>query len=852
MKSSDSSPAFSSRPVISRLCIAVCAALFVPIAESYAASTETIVFNIQATSLTTALNQFAEQSGLQLIYTSDMTSGLDAPVLKGQLMVDDALRRLLQGSGLQFRHGAGRTVVLERVPEPPPKVRGDTETVLPTIDVSGTPDTTTQDVGYSAVRSSGATRTDTPLKEVPQTVNVVNSQVIEAQQAQNLTDVVRNVSGVVAQSVNPQGGLDRFKIRGFNDDNSNIMVDGMSTMSSQGGGAGVSMDNVERVEVMKGPESILAGSVSPGGVINVVSKKPTVDTIRTAKVQYGSYGDKKLALDLGGAITDDEIFTYRLNMSKRDVSTSQADYTGAQEDLFAPAIGFKNDAINLIVGGDVTHSRQPMTAYTVALPGSNHPADFSPQRYGNKDDHFEIDQKRVYYDFTYEIPQNVFESMSFNSRANYTSSVFDIRTHTISYMGALSGRPNAPAVTVPGSCTADDIGAPGCEPSFLPDGYYLQDFGSTLNTHSWMIQNDLRFTFHTGEVQHKVLLGADRSQTSYRQDTNNPLGQSGLPTPDSYTGPIDMNDRLEAEYLGRVSMGDSVTYRSSDEKVDYLFQDQLSWKKWRLLVSYKRNQYTFTSGSYDADYNFTQATSQEAKWTHNYGLAYVFNPQITAYVNRNEGFQPNSNPGLAQALPPTESLQHEAGLKFNFLDGRLQLTTSVFRIEKSNVVTLDELTGLYFVGAGRKVRGFETDLQGRFLPGWNVIASFSYNDVINPKSTVTGEELIGSGLPKRTASLYTSYELQDGSFKGLGAGLGVYAQDRNYGEDSIAKSSEPLVIPGQAQTDVNVFYNQPVYRVNLGVKNVFGRTLYSTTSSRDYVPISYSEPVWTLSASYDF
>ncbi|MCK9609242.1 MAG: TonB-dependent receptor [Methylomonas sp.] len=291
-------------------------------------------YNIPAGSLAGSLNRLAETSGLQLIYDSAIAEGLSSKGLSGNYTPEAALQQLLHNTGLSYRLSENGNVVIERQQL---NYKQD-PAALPAVNVVGKAvydSTDPYNSDYRLPNASTATKTDTPIMETPFSVQVVPKQVLEDQQVVRLDQAVRNVAGVNTSSLN-QGNTDGFIIRGFQ--NNITYRDGMLLPTFLGGGTTKrEMANLERVEVLKGPGSILFGRSEPGGIINMVTKQPLATPYYSLQQQFGSYDFYRTTIDATSPLTKDDTLLYRLNMSY-ETAGSFRDFVDSERVFIAPVL----------------------------------------------------------------------------------------------------------------------------------------------------------------------------------------------------------------------------------------------------------------------------------------------------------------------------------------------------------------------------------------------------------------------------------------------------------------------------------------------------------------------------------
>jgi len=271
-------------------------------------------FAIAAQSLEGVLTEFAEQAGVQLLVRTELVEGLRSPGLSGRYTPEEALSNLLAGTGFTYRRDSLGTLTLERAASPPPEPLAQAApppepevVVLPILTVTASP---LDETSYNVLDASTATKTDTPIMETPVSIQVVPQRVLADQQAIDLEDALKNVSGVTPQfGFSYRPGL---VIRGF-ESRENQRRDGVLVRETR-----QSLANVDRVEVLKGPAAILYGSAEPGGVINLVTKRPQTEPYYSLSQQFGSFDTYRTLLDATGSLIPGGSLSYRLNFEYLD------------------------------------------------------------------------------------------------------------------------------------------------------------------------------------------------------------------------------------------------------------------------------------------------------------------------------------------------------------------------------------------------------------------------------------------------------------------------------------------------------------------------------------------------------
>ncbi|MCX2195139.1 TonB-dependent receptor plug domain-containing protein [Pantoea agglomerans] len=344
--------------------------------------------------------------------------------------------------------------------------------------------------------SSAATRTNLSLQDTAQSVQVVSRKLIEDRQEVSVEEALRNAGGVTMQGGNR--GLNTINIRGFNVTSGS--TDGVLNPNTNNNGSATgysNIDGIERVEVLKGPQAVMAGNSSPAGSVNVVRKAPTADPLHTIKFEAAKYGEVKTAIDLGGPLNDDKTFRYRLNASTMRADNSFPDFNGKRADYVAPALAWVTDKTNFKVGAEFNVSRSSGPAATLYTNGRIQR--LPVYRLGDKDNHFAGNSKTVYY----ELNQDLTDNWSFNSKASYLDNTLNYRIHE-TYLAMPNG-----ALTT-------------------------HELGNKQDLNSISLQNDVRGKFDTGPLTHNVLVGYDYQHS---KTTSWDLPQGRIFTTGNYNDP---------------------------------------------------------------------------------------------------------------------------------------------------------------------------------------------------------------------------------------------------------------------------------------------------------------------------
>ncbi|SFB15901.1 iron complex outermembrane recepter protein [Rhizobium sp. NFR07] len=709
-------------------------------------------FSIPAQSVSSALVRYSTLTGVNLVYDGELSGGLRSSAVNGQLSKEQALGRLLAGTGLTYRFGANDTVTIVAPQQGSAAIGGDATTleaiVLQGGDAPGS---------YEAAESSVGTKTDTPLRDVPQSIQVVKRSVLEDQQATSLTQALENVSNV-RESSTAGNRAATFITRGFA--SNTYAIDG-SVLNATGSRPEVNPDlaGVERVEVLKGPASVLYGRGEPGGLINIVTRRPTQELTAEATTQIGSYGFRRAEATASGALSEDGAWTGRIT----GAAQREGGFIDQRQDSERQYIGGvlewspdEDTRVNLSV--DNTHQKQPFDRGLIVGPDNEI---VGPYHRFLGEDWSMVDSRKTRIALTAE--HQALEWLKFRSTVRYD----DAYTHDtgIDYQG-------------------------------------LDDDDSSLMTRRYsdrvedMSNLDLQFegimTFDTGTVGHTVLAGVEhvRSRMDFWSARAN---IDPINIYDPVYGALKPTPRINNIYVQ-----DIVTS-------SIYLQDQIDFNdQWKALAGIR---YDYFDHEVNSDFN-EEPPFDGGAVTWRAGLVYQPTDRLSFYTSYATSFMPQSALGTDnQVLDPEEGWQVEAGVKADLSD-RVSATFSVFQITKKNVaVAIDETDFSELIGEQRS-RGAEIDVTGEITDGWQIIASLGYVDAEVTKDKVdlepgevstVGNQLIGT--PHWSGSLWTTYEFQTGKLEGLKLGAGITAVGERTGD-----LENSFFVDGYYRVDASVSY----------------------------------------------
>ncbi len=647
------------------------------------------------------------------------------------------------------------------------EVPGDAEDAR-TIIVTGVSD------GYAASNSATATKTDTPLIDVPQTVNVITREQLDDQAHHSLGDVLRYVPGTtVGQG---EGNRDQITLRGQNT-TSDFFLDGVRDDVQYYRG----LYNLDRVEILKGPYALIFGRGGGGGIINRVQKTPLLtDTKISGRASANSFGAYDVSADINTPLSDNAAF--RVNADYENID-GHRDYYEGERYAINPylavklgdnwKVGLSYEYVNddrVVDRGIPSQNGAPLAGYRdqfFGVPGVNRTtleAHIAKLRVdGQLTDNLSLTSTLLYGDYD----------------KNYTN------------------------VFANGAVAANNTVA-------------LNGYSDTTTRENFIGQANLVWDIATGGVDHKILFGLEYGdQKSDNQRFNAVLSSGSL----NLTNVIFPTVTFPAITNNTAS---KVTFASA------YVQDQISLGDHFDIVAGLRYDNFEIKGTDIAGGNRAFGRKDE-KISPRFGL--IFKPQenISIYSSYSQSFQPRSGnqfltlSTVQENLAPEKFTNYELGGKWD-LAGGLSLTAAVFQLDRSNATTPDPSNVLLSINTGgTRVKGVELSATGRITPAWQMSAGYAYQD-----ATLRGNDAVRlSQVPKHQASLWNRYDFN----RSVGAGIGIIHQSSQF-----ASISNSVRLPGYTRVDAALFYalNNKV-KVQLNIENLLDKSYFSDAHNNNNI-----------------
>lgn len=637
--------------------------------------------------------------------------------------------------------------------------------------------------GYVAKRSATGSKSDIPLKDIPQSVSVVGKQEMDDRGVVNKVDeALLYTPGVNAQPFGTDGDTDWYYIRGFDATQTGVFLDGLNLFSYSFGGFQIDPFMLERVEVLKGPASVLYGGSNPGGIIDLVRKRPTDGPLFYTDIGINSNGNAFTGVDLSDKVGSSDTMTYRLT-GKIAGGDNYSDFSHDTRGFIMPQLSIApDDATSINIWGyagalDQVHTGNGFFPYEGTVtnrPGVGKiPRDFFP---GEPDiDQGNYQQQMLGYDIKHEFDNG----WSFTQNARYSH----LNKHEVGPYAY-------------GYASATELNRIG--------------FEHWTEVNSFSIDNRAETEFDLGATEHKLMLGLDYKYFQIDQ-VQAAAGATPISVIDPVYGAVQPPNRI---YINQVT---------TQQQLGAYVQDQIRFGGGWLATLNGRYDYVDTETDNGPTYwaptqDFTYGYDKGA-FSGRAGLAYEFANGVTPYVSVATFFNPIVATSLTNNIKPEEGDQFEVGLKYEptFFDGTI--TASLFQITKKNVVVTDPLTTLSSQIGEVRSRGFEFEGKANITDDWKAIAGFSYTDLEITEDA--NAALIGNSpylQPKVQASLWLDYTIPRGALEGVSVGGGIRYQGWSW-----ADMENNNKVPGAAVFDAAIRYEKEGWGASLNVTNLFDK-----------------------------
>ncbi|AOM78784.1 TonB-dependent receptor [Pedobacter steynii] len=695
---------------------------------------------------------------------------------------------------------------------------------LQTVEVIGT-----SKRKYYGDYSFSATKIAALNKDIPQAISSVSKELIADRQAFTLADAVKNVPSVTQNSY-----YNQFSIRGINQNEEGAIVNGMRTRQFYF--LQPLTNNLERIEVIKGPASASFSSADPGGTINLVTKKPLSEDRKQVSISAGSFSTIRGALDFTGPLNQEKSLLYRLNVGYED-SKSFRDLQFKKAYLIAPSFSYiPTDKTSLNVELVLNHNKTRLDrgqSIFGAIAGQTDlkstPITFSM---GESNDRYRTQDLMLMSNLSHAFTKDIVFNIAY-MKQTWDEDLLEHRTT------------NAYGVDETGKAIPTLAGLRAVQRQ------------QTLNTDNLSSY----FSIHaiTGPIQHKIVLGYDRisvqkyrggaesSAQGYRLKAGgvaakyDPLNKdlylfqsvSGVSAPVPNVAHFDLAKPI-------YTLRDLSEYHFTQNEIPpahalangIYIQDQLKYDKLTLLLGLRQEWHD--------DYSNYKLSNEKTvfrqKLLPRLGITYEFNSNINIYGTYLQGYQPQGNTSNLVVVPPPAGTNYkplksdlkEIGAKSEWLNRTLMVNLSVFEVNQKNLLmnANDPVDANRLIERGaQRSRGVELEASGFILPNWQFNAGYSYVDAIIMEDydpALKGQRV--QNTPQHSGSFWTRYDLNDSRlFEGIGFGAGL-----QYSGNKLPWYTRDFRLPAYTLMDAAVYYSPPKSNVQLAmnINNVFNSTYW--------------------------
>lgn len=669
------------------------------------------------------------------------------------------------------------------------------QNVLPQIQVVGV----NQD-GFST-QTVSTTKSDKPLFETPQSISVVTRELMDARQATTLDEAIETVAGVTSSTLGRRG-WDDFIIRGQSASDT-MYLDGLRI--GQANWIAQEIYGAERIEVIKGPASIYFGQVTPGGTVNIISKRPRPEVLNQVGFTVGNYGYLQGTFDFGRQIeSENGKAAFRVNGMAMN-SDDPTDNVWFKNRYIAPSVsldfGARTDFTILAAINQRQYVRQqgiPVAASSLINNGVSVPQSFFTGDYTVAP--YDAEQKSIGYALTHR-----FDS-GWTLNQTYRHLEMDLTGQLASINGPLTAAGN------------------------FNRNVLSQDFWGRSDG----LDTNVAKTFNWGGLKHNVMVGFDAMNDKlYRDSRRCAIAAQNIYNP-VFGRPITA--------CVITSIVDTTLAQNGLYVRDYIdFSDQLS-------VSMSLRHDSASLKTVNVQTGSATNTDSSANTGH-VGFVYKATQNVAPYISYATSFLPQTGITVGGSpIAPEEGKQSEIGVKFLSDDKRFSASFAYYDLTRKNLAQTDDLNPGFQVAIGeQRTKGYEAEIAADLKSGWQLSGALSLLDAVITEASASQAATVGqwlSNVPRKTANILANYRF-DGALQGWGVGVGV----RYVGDKTTTSAS--YIVPAYTVADANISYQGQGYRVQLNIKNVFDKEYLAGASNANWVPVGNPRAVM-LKTTFDF
>ena len=619
----------------------------------------------------------------------------------------------------------------------------------------------------AARHSATATKTDTPIEKTPQSISVVTSEEMALHQPKSVKEALSYTPGVAVGTRGASNTYDYLIIRGFAADgqSQNNYLDGLKMQGNFYNDAVVDPYMLERAEILRGPVSVLYGKSNPGGLLNMVSKRPTTESLKEVQFKMGTNSLFQTGFDFSDALDDDGVYSYRLTGLAR---SSNAQQEGAEEQRYTIAPSFSWRPDNKTNFTFLSYfQNEPETGYYGWLPkegtvdplpnGDRLPTNFNE---GAGNNTYSRNEKMVGYSFEHSFNDTFTVRQNLRYAENKTA-----QNSVYGYGMCSDPMYSSNPATSPCASIAPSEWGHYLTRQYVIDNEKLQNFA---------VDTQLQSAFATGSVDHTLLTGVDFMRM--RNDIDSWFGYAGSVAPSD----IYNLDRSDFDFSSHPIPSGAYQILNKQKQTGVYVQDQAQWDQ--VLVTLG-GRYDWVKQDSLNRVSGTQDSRDDKKFTWRGGVNYLFKNGITPYFSYSESFEPASTTGAdGNIFAPSKGKQYEAGVKYVPEERPVVLTGAIYQLTKTNNLMADPAGSFFSVEGGEiRARGVEIEAKAALSASVNVVGSYTYTEAeyttdTNYKGNTPAQ------VPKHMASVWGDYTFYDGVLSGLTLGTGGRFTGSSYGD----------------------------------------------------------------------
>ena len=638
--------------------------------------------------------------------------------------------------------------------------------------------------GFVASGNATGTKTATPIEEVPQATSILTRNRLNVQGLDGVSDAFRYTPGVKGEAFGNDTRVNFLRFRGFNDNGNAVFRDGLQLRSSGFGQFQPELYGVQRVTVLRGPSSGLFGLGNPGGLVNLVTKRPPATLSGEVEAELGSFNHQEGRIDVGGPVAGGEWLRFRLTAVGRS-SDTQVDFVDDDRLYVAPAFTVKPTSATTVTvlshyqRGDTGSTNQFLPAAGTVRDNPN--GDIDRDTFTGNPNFDDYD--RTVYSVGYVADHRFTKWLQVSQNLRYNT--LDVDSEQV-FGGGLQ-----------------------------EDQRTLNRFAFTADaeTDAFTVDTNVQADVSTGPLAHTVLAGIDYQSYDFVETQ----GFGAAPA-------IDIFDPSFSE-----STPSAPTFLDTETRQDQIgvyVQNQMRLlEAWVLTLNGRHDWVDSETENRTADVTTSQ---DDSEFTGRAGLVYLSPIGLSPYVSYSTSFQPTVGTNAeGEASDPTTGEQVEVGVRYSVPTFNARVTATGFHIVRDNVQTADPDNPQNQIQTGEvRSQGFELEANAAPSVGLNVNLAYTFQDVEITESNDGNEGNRLSQVPEHEVSAWADYTLQSGTLDGLGLGGGV-----RYKGDTFASNANTLEVDGATLVDAALFYDWRSFGLEARAENLFDNTYVATCSS---------------------